>query len=101
FRPSLKPDVNAIDNVLSKTPALRRSANTAEKVSGAIGVGALIASATWTASYIAGKFESNSLAVRTLRSVAIVVIIPVVGLRGWTYNRSRLAGRAAKKAAKL
>ncbi|MCJ2372603.1 RHS repeat-associated core domain-containing protein [Pseudomonas sp. RGM 3321] len=95
------PEVNAIDNVVTMTPALRRPANTAEKVSGAIGVGALIAGATWSASYIAGKFESDSLAVRTLRSVAIVIIIPVVGLRGWTYNRSRLAGRAAKKAAKL
>ncbi|MCH5570997.1 RHS repeat-associated core domain-containing protein [Pseudomonas syringae] len=93
----LDPEANAVD-ALSQTSALRRPATTVEKVSAAIGVGALIASATWTASYIAGKFERDSLAARTLRSVAIVVVVPVVGLRGWTYYRSRPSARAAKKA---
>lgn len=95
----LDPEANAVDNVLSQTSALRRPANTKEKVLAATGVGALIASATWTASYIAGKFERDSLAARTLRSVAIVIVVPVVGLRGWTYYRSRLPARAAKNAA--
>ncbi|WP_116800465.1 RHS repeat-associated core domain-containing protein [Pseudomonas syringae] len=94
----LDPEANAVDNALSQTSALRRPATTVEKVSAAIGVGALIASATWTASYIAGKFERDSLAARTLRSVAIVVVVPVLGFRGWTYYRSRLPARVAKKA---
>ncbi|WP_046237825.1 RHS repeat-associated core domain-containing protein [Pseudomonas syringae pv. coryli] len=96
----VKPEVNAIDNVLPKTPLLRRPANTEEKLLGFIGVGALTASVAWTAGYITGKFEGGLLAARTLRSVAIVVVIPVVGSRGVMYLRSRLAERATKRAAK-
>ncbi|RMT76888.1 RHS repeat-associated core domain-containing protein [Pseudomonas viridiflava] len=73
-----------------------RPANTAEKLSAAVAVGAVAAGSAWAAAFAVRKADPDSAVARPLTVVALALAVPTLSLRGWTLARSELAKRAMK-----
>ncbi|POD73867.1 RHS repeat-associated core domain-containing protein [Pseudomonas syringae group genomosp. 3] len=95
----LKPDSNAPLDLIANAAVLKRKANTTEKISAVVAVGAVAAGVTWTSSFVVRQIDPDSEAVRPLAAIAVALSVSTLGVRGVGFARTELAKRAARQAA--
>ncbi|RMV69560.1 hypothetical protein ALP05_02115 [Pseudomonas caricapapayae] len=94
----VKPTPNATFDLNAIATAPRRSANTTEKISAAVAVGAVAAGVTWASSYIVRSIDPDSEAARPLAAIAVAFSVPTLVARSVNLARTELAKRAARRA---
>lgn len=77
----------------------RRPANTSEKLTAGVAVGATVAGATWAAAFTARSVDADSPANQPLRLIAVVLSLTTFGFRGWSVRLTKQAKLAAKEKA--
>ncbi len=102
-RPSLKAVFKGVKekappaDVSLPSPSLRRPANTSEKLSAVVAVGAVTAGVFWGSAFIVKNVAPDSPLQQPLAAVAVAVSLPTLGFRGFNFARAEIAKRTAMR----
>ncbi|POQ04291.1 MULTISPECIES: RHS repeat-associated core domain-containing protein [Pseudomonas syringae group] len=75
----------------------KRIANTEEKISAGVAVGAVAAGVTWASSFVVRQIDPDSEAVRPLAAIAVAFSVSTLGARSVGFARKELVARAARR----
>ncbi|MEE4883134.1 RHS repeat-associated core domain-containing protein [Pseudomonas alliivorans] len=103
-RPSLKAVFRGVKvkgaaaDVSPPPPALRRPANTSEKLSAVVAVGAVTGSVVWGSAFIVKNVAPDSPLQQPLAGLAVTLSLSTLGFRGFNFARAELAKRTVGRA---
>ncbi|MBC3957942.1 RHS repeat-associated core domain-containing protein [Pseudomonas triticifolii] len=103
-RPSLKAVFKGVKtkppaaDVSPPSPAPRRPANTSEKLSAVVAVGAVTAGAVWGSAFVVKNVAPDSPLQQPLAGLAVALSLSTLGFRGFNFARAEMAKRTAGRA---
>ncbi|KOP59696.1 hypothetical protein OX90_10025 [Pseudomonas coronafaciens pv. porri] len=92
-------DLDAPPGQLVTVP--RRKANTTERISAVVAIGAVASGITWASSFVVRNVDPDSAVALPLTAVAVAFFVPTVGMRSWGFARTEAAKRAARRTANI
>ncbi|WP_054989849.1 RHS repeat-associated core domain-containing protein [Pseudomonas coronafaciens] len=92
-------DLDAPPGQLVTVP--RRKANTTERISAVVAIGAVASGITWASAFVVRSVEPDSAVARPLAAVAVAFAASTLGMRSWGFARTEAAKRAARRTANI